>query len=47
MNPGERITWKAVNGPQSGIIQKKHCEGYLVLLYSGKYVIVHEKSIIK
>lgn len=44
--PGTRITWRAVNGPISGVTAAFRDGNYLVLLDNGKYVIVNEKSLL-
>lgn len=43
--PGVRVCWFAINGLQSGITEGFRDGNYLVRLYDGRYVIVHEKSI--
>lgn len=45
MKKGERVTWMAVNGPRSGVLEAKMPTGYLVRLDNGKCVIVHQNSI--
>lgn len=42
---GDSVSWNAVHGPRSGIIEGEHKLGYLVRLPDGRFTIVHEKSI--
>lgn len=46
MGPGERISWRTLNGTMSGVIEDEQELGYLVRLDNGKYVIVDSKSMI-
>jgi len=45
MKPGDQVTWMAVNGPKTGVIEKKRGEGYLIRLPNQKCVIAHKKSL--
>lgn len=52
---GERISWRGVNSPESGIIEQEariwvddeEIVSYEVRMDDGKYTIVNEKSIIR
>lgn len=43
--PGARVSWRAANGPKSGVTAGFRNGNYLVLLDNGRHVIVNEKSI--
>ena len=45
MKRGERVSWLAVNGPRSGVLEAKKEKGYLVRLDNGQCVIVARRSI--
>ena len=45
MKAGDTITWMAVNGPKTGVIEGKTEKGYIARLGNGKRVIVHKNSI--